>query len=213
MSCPAFHELLEWVQDGARRDVASVIGTHVSDGCPDCARRLRLLDELAPALGRPLPPRVPPALRAATLGRLAAAGAPSSRPLERVAGALRRTREYVAELLLLGPLPAAAAGMRGDGDAAHRVFTAGPYQVDVALVGAGSVMGQVSGDSEPMSELSGATCILFTSRFAAEAPLAADGGFRFEHLGPARYALMIDSRHARLLLPDVDLRDEADRPT
>jgi len=102
--------------------------------------------------------------------------------------------------------------MRGDGDTAHRVFVAGPYQVDVALVGAGSVMGQVSGDTEQMSELSGATCILFTSRFAAEAPLAADGGFRFEHLGPARYALMIDGRSARLLLPDVDLRDQADRP-
>jgi hypothetical protein len=61
-----------------------------------------------------------------------------------------------------------------------------------------------------MQALRGASCILVGATVARETALAEDGGFRFERLGAAAYALMIDAAGARLVLPDVDLRDAPD---
>jgi hypothetical protein len=82
--------------------------------------------------------------------------------------------------------------------------------VDVALVERSSVVGQVSGEAAAMQALRGATCILVGPGAARETALVDDGAFRFERLGPAAYALLIDGAGTRLVVPDVDLRSGPD---
>ena len=66
MTCPSFDDLLGWHLSPADDGV----GGHVGDGCPDCRRRLSLLDELIVSLARPQPVEVPVDLRSATLQQL-----------------------------------------------------------------------------------------------------------------------------------------------
>lgn len=214
MNCPNHESLLEWLASSTeeRAEGLAAVGEHVQSGCPECARRIRRLDQLARCMGRPLPAPVPPELRRATLALLAAADSRDAAPSPVALGraALARAREHFARLVLPAPPPALALGLRGDGDSDHRSFDVGPFQVDIALIEQTSVMGQVSAEAPRMAELRGATCLLVAGGAALEAPLGDDGVFRFAQFGPARFALMIDGPGARLVLPDVDLRGAAD---
>ena len=208
MTCPSFDDLLGWHLSPADDGV----GGHVGDGCPDCRRRLSLLDELIVSLARPQPVEVPVDLRSATLQQLQALTARPSAldQLREVAGrALERVHEFaehVAELIELPRSPALAAGLRGDDDAGLRRYAAGPWRLDVGLVERRSLMGQLLDERDGDAvELAGALCTLCAPDRVQETRVDEDGAFRFEAVGPGRYGLMIEADDQRLSFPDVDL--------
>lgn len=224
MSCPAYDELLSWLAEPAGDQLGDV-AQHVRGGCPECRRRLELLDVLARSMGHAPPPTVPAALRTRVLTAFAAADAQSAAagstavPLvgavERLGRAVGQSlgalREFVAELLEPGPSPALAAGLRGDDDSGLRRYQAGPYLLDVAMVERRSLLGQLTDDEGgEVEDFMGATAVLCGADGAREISIDADGGFRFEQAGPGRYALLVESESLRLVFPDVDLTDAQD---
>ncbi len=187
MTCPDFDDLLTArAEPGAHAEVLAHAGR-----CPQCARTwaaLALLDA-APAAARW--PEVPPALSRAA--RAVAHGASS----------LRRLREALARLVFDSAAgPAAAVALRGAGPAArHLQFEAGALQLDLAVLGGDTLVGQLDGAGEP----SAATCLLAGPDGARWTPLESNGDFRFERVVPGRYLLAVETDDQRLLVPDLDL--------
>jgi hypothetical protein len=123
----------------------------------------------------------------------------------RVAG---RVRSFLARILRdtrgverLAPL------LRGEGPAErHLLFSAGPFEVDLALIDSGALVGQVhakDGDTEALKQ---GVCVLYTAEEAREAALDKDGDFQFLGVAPGAYDLVLETPKLRLFLPDVDLR-------
>lgn len=187
MNCPDFDDLLAArARPGEHAEVLAHAGN-----CPRCARTwgaLALLDEAAAAARWP---EVPPALSRA------------ARDLARGGSPLRRMREALARLVFDSAAgPVAAVALRGAGPAArHLQFEAGALQLELAVLGSDTLVGQLEGAGEPAV----ATCMLAGPQGARWEPLEANGDFRFEHVAPGRYLLAVDTDDQRLLVPDLDL--------
>lgn len=211
MSCPSFHDLLAWKAQDSESPSDDSPARHVEQGCPHCLSRLKLLDVLAASLGSPAPPVVSPALMQRTLNALAqadaaAAPAPARREPGSVARILSQLQEFVGQLLDPKAMPTLAVGLRGQDDDSPQRYVAGPYVLDVGLVGRAAVLGQITDTSDDEArEFAGATAVLCGSDGLHQAVLDDDAGFRFADAGPGRYALMIEASGLRLMFPDVDL--------
>jgi hypothetical protein len=208
MTCPTYDELLAWIEAGLPG--AATASGHAPGDCPDCRRRLSVLNELTSTMGQPAPEPVPAALRQSTLMALAAADAELAKPAAEkgpslLSTALDRIQEFVAELVDMTTSPGLAVGLRGDDDDVQS-FQAGPFTLDVGLVDRRALMGQLTdANDEEAGDLAGAECILCGADGVIESTLTEEGGFRFDDAGPGRYALMIESSDVRLLFPDIDL--------
>jgi hypothetical protein len=136
-------------------------------------------------------PEVPPAL------------ARAARDVARGASPLRRLRESLARLLFDSAAgPVAAVALRGAGPAArHLQYEAGTLQLDLAVLGSDTLVGQLAG----MEDAAAATCMLAGPQGARWAPLEDNGDFRFEQVAPGRYLLALETGDQRLLVPDLDL--------
>ena len=96
----------------------------------------------------------------------------------------------------------------------HLLFEAGPFEVDLAFVEGGALVGQVLAEEEASaagepSGLEDAVCVLLGDGDARESALHTNGDFRFERVEPGRYALFVEAREVRVVVPEIDLSRSA----
>ena len=196
-SCPSFVEhfrRLELDPDDASKPA---VESHIAANCPDCIRRERLARSVLKALAQEPPPEPPRAWRARAV-ELAAASAPI--------GLLGRAKGFLARLIRDAGAPELVPALRGEGPAQrHLLFEAGPFEVDLALIDSGALVGQVHAAGGDPQELEDGVCVLYSADDTREAPLDSDGDFHFASVQPGAYDLVLETPRVRLLFPDVDL--------
>lgn len=230
MSCPSLDELLESFHPptggptarpvGQRPALDERIREHLATGCPACARRVRQIEALAAG---PLPP-VPPVARKTALRALARRLAADERARRRGAGAAGGVLDLVARLVFdsLGQAPAVA--LRGNAaPLCHLLYEAGPFEVDVALLRNGSLVGQLvepEGGTAGRSDVpAGAArddwslteCKLVGEDRHLFTGLEETGEFRFQGVGPGQYELLVESVEFRVQVPRFELGSSGER--
>lgn len=209
MTCPS-HEALALA--AFQGDLPSEVAAHVRAGCPTCARRLARLESIGAAFeGGPLPEVSKALHRLATAipGRAARAKAPE-RKLQHLLASM------VGGLFGAGPVPA----MRGGPEVSSRrlLYRAEPYDIDLAMAGGDTLIGQIMADDSAESELGlddpfqDALCVLYgeTPRTTLLEP---SGEFQFEAVSSGTYDLYIEWGDTRVLVPGVGIPSRAaDRP-
>lgn len=207
MRCPGFDELLSHLAGGD-----AGVAAHLASGCASCARRVELLGALRATFAAGPLPEVPTHLSHAALAIPQEETAAGERGESPGMGALARIRELFARPLIDTASLGLAPALRGDDEGSgpidrHLLFEAGPYEVDLAVVEGGSLVGQVLCDEADEPALAGAVCVLLDERDAREERLCSNGDFRFEDVGPGRYALFVESAELRLVVPELDLTE------
>ncbi len=213
MSCPDYQLLLAVHQpdEPCSRDAAAVEAAraHLNAGCPACASRLRVVRAMLGALDAGPLPEVPAALRARAV---ALAPEPAGR-----GGGTRepgRIQRFLGKLLLdAGSGATPALSLRGEGLAErHLLFRAGPFEVDLAHLEGGALVGQVLPEDETAPSLRDGVCILYGGPAPRQTPLDENGDFHFENVGAASYDLVLEADELRLVVPDVHLGEEPGGP-
>ncbi len=124
-------------------------------------------------------------------------------------GPLARVRELIAKKLVdtasFGLAPALRGSEEGGPVDRHLLYAADSFEVDLAVVEGGSLVGQVLADDGEGPHLSGAVCVLVGENAARETDVRNNGDFRFEDVRPGRYALFVESTELRLVVPELDL--------
>lgn len=208
MTCPTFDDLLAAREASPARSLDAV-REHLATGCPRCVRRNQLLAAVEATLGAAPLDAVPAELhlRALDLGRNLGS-APRATPAASGAGIRGRVRSFVGALLAdLSAAPPTALALRGQGATdRHLLMRAGPFDIDLARMEDGSVVGNVLPTQDDAPSLADGLCGLYGDGAPFEAPLRANGDFHFEGVPAAAYDLVLESSGLRLLVPDVDLQ-------
>ena len=199
MTHPSQERLIE---DAARGTLSPEVQAHLDRGCVECTIRLDSYQRILRALRRGRPPEPPTELVARVRETIAA---------PELVGAAQG-ESFLAEPLFL---PDAAVALRGRRMArARRIFRAGPYEVDLASLESGTLLGQVLPvEPEAVVPEEGA-CILFPSGDPIVVPLERNGDFRFTHPPTEPYSLCIEGEgeqgtQMRILIEEVRLLTEA----
>ena len=187
MICPDFEALLVALHDpSSHTDVVD----HMEGGCPRCDRRRRLITGLLETLGH---------------GRLPAPREEWSRAasnLVRESPTPDPPRHLGEPAVASGPQPA----LRGAALChRHLRYTAGPFEVDLALLSPSTLVGTVVPDESGVPDLGGAVCVLSGSGSPRQVQLERNGDFRFEGVDPGRYLVLVDAPGVDLVIEDVDL--------
>ncbi|MEM7310405.1 MAG: hypothetical protein AAF682_27255 [Planctomycetota bacterium] len=214
MTCPSYDQLFLLLSgtDAGQSERPADLATaqeHLDGGCPLCVRRVRLVRLVLGALAVGEFPQVPEAWSRqvealASPGREAAPFAPVA-PLSRV-------RQFVAQLVLDAGLTAEPAlALRGEGPAErHLLYQAGPFEVDLALLESGALVGQVLSAEEESPSLDGCICMLHGEDESRQTPLDDNGDFHFSGVQPSAYDLVLEGPEVRVLVPGIELG--ADEP-
>jgi hypothetical protein len=159
------------------------------------ARRLEAASRFGPL------PQVPKHLHDLALqARKHATPEPTARPLARALGS---AREWLAEFLMDSAQGRPAAVLRGEGR--HLLYRVGDFEIDLAWLDRGVLVGQDLPRGEQTSDLHGAMCVLCGETGVAQTPLESNGDFHFEGVGQDRYDLLVESEAVRLLVTDLEL--------
>ena len=205
MNCPSYEQLFSALS-GSTGAVATASEAdeaardHVDAGCAECAGRVRIVRLVLDALTLGGLPAVP------------AGWAQRAKDLSRRPDAVTRARHFLAKLVL-DPTRGSqlAVSLRGEGLAErHLLFRAGPYDVDLALLESGALVGQVLAAEEELAALRDCVCVLHGDDQLRETPLDENGDFHFAGVRPSAYDLVLESPSLRLLVPDVDLSQDTD---
>jgi len=186
---PSFETLLSAAESP---DLPAALRSHLEEErCSACEGRLRLVRDLLRMLPHlALEPAPEAAVRSAI-------------ELSRQAPSRTGVRALLGRLVSAGasgPVPA----FRGGGSASrHRLYRAGPYDVDVALLANGALVGQVLPAEAEVPGLDEGHCILYGGSRPVEYELRGGGDFRFDSVGPGIFALVIESDTTRLVVPDI----------
>jgi hypothetical protein len=193
--CPSFVEHFRRLEPDADDAQKPGVDLHIAANCPDCIRRERLARSVLKALAHEPLPKPPRAWRA----RAAALAGPG--------GFLGRARGFLARLVRDAGAQEVVPALRGEGPAQrHLLFEAGPFEVDLALIDSGALVGQVHAAAGDPQELEDGVCVLYSDDDTREAPLDADGDFHFTSVSPGAYDIVLETPTVRLLFPEVDLR-------
>lgn len=174
------------------------IQAHLDQGCMDCAFRLQSYTRILKALRLGRPDEVP----GAWLKQAAAA------VRERLADARTAQSDdsFLAEPVKLDEL-AMVRGRRMS--SSRRVWRAGPFEVDLASIEGGALVGQVL-STEPGRDLpEDAACILYPDGEPIVVPLEGNGDFHIAQPPRGTFALCIEGDGLRILLEDVELDQRA----
>ena len=164
----------------------------------DCAFRLQSYTRILKSLRLGRPEAVP----AAWLKRTAAAlqqRQADAQPLENLTS-------FLAEPVELNEL-ASVRGRRMS--SARRVWRAGPFEVDLASLEGGALVGQVLSTEKGRDLPEDAACILYPDGEPLVVPLEGNGDFHFAHAPRGTFALCIEGDGLRILLENVDLDQRA----
>ncbi len=220
MSCPTLDELLDAFQpaaaaepsvpgehDAARAVRKRAVHEHAAN-CPACARRARLIEALH--LG-PLPP-VPAGARKNALRALARhiRADELARTRGRVGAVLDLVARLVYDSLAQGPQVA----LRGNAaPLCHLLYEAGPFEVDLALLRNGSLVGQFVGQHADVDheDWSLAECRLLGAGRTLSTELEETGEFRFQGVQPGSYELLVEGAGFRVQIPRFELRASGER--
>ena len=195
MSHPSLEQLL-LAQEASRAD--SEARRHLDDGCRTCASRLERAERILLSLQEGPLPSVPEAW----IQRAVAVASPEQ------PGLLDRARQLLGQLIEDSRQGAPALALRGRGLArTHLLYRAGEYDVDLALLSDGGLVGQVLPAEEHTPELEHATCLLAGPEGPRVVPLGELGDFRFPNVGPGDYALVVESAQAELVIDRIPLSD------
>ena len=211
MSCPDYQPLLLALRDSDAHLDENPVATeaaraHLDAGCPRCAPRVRVVRAMLSALEAGPLPEVPAALHERALALAVSSREPSPEP------ARARIRRFLGELLLdAGSGAAPALGLRGEGLAErHLLYRAGPFDVDLAHLDGGALVGQVLPQHDAAPSLRDGVCVLYGGPAPRQTPLDENGDFHFESVRAASYDLVLEAAELRLVLPDVHLGEEPD---
>lgn len=187
--CPTSEELIAHLETGR---LPEEIELHAATPCHSCQERiprlrrlLRLLQEL------PLEEVSEERLRRAS--KVALRDGVESSPVKR----------WVAELLTPSPGLAAPA-MRGPATGHQELYRAGSFEIALARLPNGALVGQVFPLQEE-TELMPGECVLHGDERSAWASLTPGGEFRFVDVAPGAYTLVIETGEHCLVLRDVIL--------
>lgn len=123
--------------------------------------------------------------------------------------ALGRLALIVAELLSPArPVPAFRSGAPG------RVvqFHGEGFDIDLAILRSGALLGHVVPGAEREERLESGECTLYGPHDARWTSFGADGEFRFEHVEPGDYSLVVESGEVCIVVPEVALEAPPDAP-
>jgi len=192
MGCFSFEELLAGCEV---RELPEPIRRHVSgENCPSCSRRLRLVQRMLALLpGLALEP-VPARVLSAALG---------------VPGRERRPLRYLLRLVprTLEALPA----LRSSAPSQRLLYRAEPYELDLALLDEGVLLGEVFSGSDtpgaPLEEPLPGSASLYGAEGVQHAELDRDGCFRLPGVRPGAHVLVVDRAATQLVVPDLEIPD------
>jgi len=200
LSHPNLEELLLAHENGQEQSEARL---HLAGGCATCAQRLEHARSILVSLCSAPLPEVPEAWiqRALSIAR-------ESNP-----GLLERARSFLAQLVEDSRQGTPSVSMRGAGLAsAHLLYRAGAYDVDLAHLADGCLVGQVLPADASAPSLDHATCLLAGGLSPRVVPLGDLGDFRFIGVQPGDYALLVETpetaivvKHIRLHYPHTDV--------
>ena len=200
MSCPSYQELIFTLVDEAAG--ATRAREHLQAGCAACQGRADLITSTLAAFRAGPLPEVPARLqaRAVALGRRPTVGE----------SALGGLLDYLGRLVFdSGTVSQAALGLRGETVAQrHLLYRAGPFDVDLALLDNGALVGQVLPDGDGAPPLEDAVCLLYGEGEGLQTLVHDNGDFRFEGVRPGTYDLILEADRVRLYVTDVDLTSE-----
>ncbi len=175
------------------------IQAHLDQGCMECAFRLQSYTRILKSLRLGRPDSVP----AEWLKRATAA-------LQQRQGdaqlAETNSSSFFAEPVELNEL-ASVRGRRMS--SARRVWRAGPFEVDLASIEGGALVGQVLSTEQGRDLPEDAACILYPDGEPLVVPLEGNGDFHFAHPPRGKFALCIEGDGLRILLEDVELDQRA----
>ena len=203
-SCPTYDELFLSVDPAQGTDNATLarVRTHMDAGCPSCARRESRLSSMLSALRSSPFPEVPKAWRNQAVALL------------RSPGPIARVRDFLARLIVdVNQNYDPAMALRGEGPAdRHLLFEAGPFEVDLALLDSGALVGQVAAEAGDSELFANGFCVLHGQGKPRETRLDVNGDFHFAGVSPGHYNLVLESPAVRVLVPQVDLTEAEDSP-
>lgn len=196
--CPSIQELLLRATDGP---LSADAEAHLAAGCADCVRRQQILDALLRVASAPAWPEVPDAWR------LRATAIPE-RPAKPGKGPTETIRDLVARLIheVGGGAPTPAIALRGPGPSErHYLYAAGPFEIDLAHLDSGALVGQVLASDGDATPLESGVCVLYGERTARESRLEPSGDFHFDAVRPGDYDLFLETPAVRVFLHDLRL--------
>jgi hypothetical protein len=188
MSClrrtPLWQLALEQVSGGAAAGDLAPARAHLASGCERCNRRLSsYLGILGAVRSGPLPEP-----GADLLGRARRLADP----------AVAALGEWLAQPL---PWPAAQPALRGLRiSSERRLYRAGPYEVDLALMDNGTLVGQVWARDPATPTPGDGACVLFSDGEPIVVPIESNGDFRIPSPPPGPYSLCLEVRGARIVV-------------
>lgn len=186
MDCPSFETILAAAESAPDAELAR----HLAAGCSSCADRLATARTLLRVLAADPLEDVPAELhrRAVALGE----GRDSLG---------ERIREWVASFV--APPAAAVPAFRGSAAPMQRLYRAGPFEVDLALLSDGVLVGQLTGEEDDLP--AGGYVVLYGDGRADTSSLSEDGEFRFEGVAPGPHVLVVRSGDASVVVPDLEI--------
>ena len=194
MSHPNLEELLLAQEAGKEQSEARL---HLAEGCARCAQRLERAQSVLVSLSSAPLPEVPEPWiqRALSIAH-------ESKP-----GLLERARLFVAKLIEDSRQGAPALALRGAGLAnAHLLYRAGAFDVDLAHLADGCLVGQVLPADNSAPSLDHATCLLAGGASPRVVPLGDLGDFRFIGVQPGDYALLVETPDTAIVIKHIRLQ-------
>lgn len=193
MSHPNLEELLLAQEAGQEQAEARL---HLAGGCAACALRLERAQSVLMSLrSTPLPEVPEPWIqRALSIAR-------ESNP-----GLLERARVFLAQLAEDSLQDTPSLSLRGASLAsAHLLYRAGAFDVDLAHLGDGCLVGQVLPVDASAPSLDHATCLLAGGASPRVVPLGDLGDFRFIGVQPGDYALLVETPETAIVIKHIHL--------
>lgn len=167
--------------DAANPDSARA---HLASGCERCNQRLQTYRGILAALrGGPV---LEPAAQALEKARRLADPA------------IARLHEWLAEPLQLDTGGLALRGLRISSQ--RQLFKAGPYEVDLARMDNGTLLGQVWATDAAAASPGDGACILFGEGDPVVVPIEPNGDFRIPRPPPGPYTLCLEVAGARIVV-------------
>jgi len=206
MHCPAFGNLVEFVDGLGSEDERKLVERHLADGCAECLSAVGWYAEVRAAALADRSPDPPPALTARTLGAIRDARDAASRR------GLRGFVARIAAVLVADSLSLSPVGARGQGEARQLLYSAVPFDVDLLVAEAREprrlrVTGQVltldEGAFEEVVRL--AVELERDGQVAWRAETSSIGEFEFLDVAPGRYQIRIFGGRREIVLADVPI--------
>ena len=180
--------------------VPSDIQKHLDEGCMDCEFRLQTYTRILRSLRAGRPPEAPAAWteRAGQFLRektAAASADPYTDPYT-----------FLAEPVELGQM----AAVRGRRPTSMRsVWRAGPFEIDLAYIEGGALVGQVHSLEAGRELPEDAACIVYPEGEPIVVPLEANGDFRISRPPGGPFSICIEGEDLRLLVEQTGLGESS----